>query len=76
LRLDYRNQPLGDVLHVAMRPVATYHGRPTILALTNFGGTISIIGSNGRPDFMVPLTFRFVFALPAEGRLEAMRGAR
>ncbi len=76
LRLHYRNQPLGEVLHVAMRPVATYDGRLTILALTNFGGTISLIGSDGRPDFMVPRTFRFVFALPAEGRLEAMRGAR
>jgi hypothetical protein len=33
LRLDYRNQPRGEVLHIAMQPVATYGGDPTILAL-------------------------------------------
>jgi hypothetical protein len=74
LRLDYRNQPLGEVLHIAMEPVATYGGDRTILALTNFGGVLALIGNDGRPNFMVPRLFRFVFALPAAGRLEAMRG--
>jgi hypothetical protein len=76
LRLDYRNQPLGDALHIAMEPVATYSGDRTILALTNFGGVVALIGNDGRPEFMVPRTFRFVFALPVEGRLEAVRSPR
>jgi hypothetical protein len=73
LRLDYRDQPLGEALDVAMEPVATYAGEPTILALVNFGSGLALIGSDGRSDAMVPRTRRFVFALPARGRLEARR---
>jgi len=74
LRLDYRNQPLGEALNIAMQPVATYNGEPTILALANFTPSgLLLIGSDGRSEFMVPSTFRFVFALPTNGRLEAMR---
>ena len=73
LRLDYRNQPLGDALDVAMEPVATYSGEPTILALVNFGSGLALIGSDGRSGAMVPRNRRFVFALPARGRLEARR---
>lgn len=73
LRLDYRDQPLGEALDVAMEPVATYSGEPTILALVNFGSGLALIGSDGRSDAMVPRTRRFVFALPPRGRLEARR---
>jgi hypothetical protein len=74
LRLDYRNQPVGEALHIAMQPIATYNGEPTILALANFAPSgLLLIGSDGRSEFMVPSTFRFVFALPTNGRLEAMR---
>jgi hypothetical protein len=72
LRLDYRNQPLGEALNIAMEPVATHSGEPTILALVNFGTGLALIGSDGRSEFMVPRTWRFVFAIPARGRLEAM----
>jgi hypothetical protein len=71
LRLDYGNQPLGEALDIAMEPVATYNGDPTILALVNFGSGLALIGSDGRSDVMVPRTRRFVFALPAKARLEA-----
>jgi hypothetical protein len=73
LRLDYHNQPLGEALNIAMEPVATYSGDPTILALANFGTGLLLIGSDGRSEFMVPPTFRLVFALPSDGRLEALR---
>src|SRR5215831_13855991 len=36
LRLDYHDQPLGESLLVAMEPVKTYYGDPTILSLVNF----------------------------------------
>jgi hypothetical protein len=68
LRLDYANQPLGEVLHIAMEPVATYAGDLTILALMNAGTGPLLIGSDGRSEFMVPRTFRFVFALPQAGQ--------
>ena len=63
LRLDYADQPVGDILHIAMEPVATYPGNLTILALANLGTGPLLIGSDGRPDFMAPKTWRFVFAL-------------
>ena len=74
LRLDYRDQPLGDALNIAMEPVATYSGDPTILTLVNWGTGLALIGSDGRSEFMVPRTWRFVFALPTNGGLEAVRG--
>ena len=76
LRLDYRNQPLGESLNIAMEPVATYDGQLTILSLVNFGSSLALIGGNARPDFKVPRTLLYVFALPARGRLEAARDPR
>jgi hypothetical protein len=70
LRLDYRDQPLGDVLHIAMVPLATYQGELTTLAVANFDGTLSLVGNDGRPDFRVPKQFRFVFGLRAKHRPE------
>jgi hypothetical protein len=73
LRLHYRNQPLGETLDIAMEPVATYSGSPTILALGNWGTGLLLIGRDGRSESMVSRISRFVFALPTNGRLEAMR---
>src|SRR5262249_39773302 len=74
LRLDYRNQPLGEALNVAMEPMATYSGDPTILTLVNWGTGLALIGRDGRSESMVPRTSHFVFALPTNRRLEATRG--
>jgi hypothetical protein len=74
LRLDYRDQPRGEALTIAMEPIATYNGEPTILALANFAPSgLLLIGSDGRSEFILPSTFRFVFALPTNELLEAMR---
>ena len=64
LRLDYRDQPVGESLLIAMEPVKTYYGDPTILALMNFGSGLALVGSDGRPESMVSGYLRFVFALP------------
>jgi hypothetical protein len=64
LRLDYRNQPVGESLLIAMEPVKTYHGEPTILSLMNFGSGLALVGSDGRPESIVSGYLRFVFALP------------
>ena len=74
LRLDYRTQPLSEALDIAMEPVATYSGDLTVLTMVNFGSGLALIGGDGRSYSMVPRTRRFVFALPAKGRLEARRG--
>jgi hypothetical protein len=73
--LDYRNQPLGEALDIAMEPVATYSGDRTILTLANWGTGLLLIGRDGRPESTVFRKSRFVFALPGKGRLEA-RGGR
>ena len=73
LRLDYRNQPLGEALDIAMEPVATYRGDPTILTLVNWGTGLMLVGRDGRPESMVFRKSRFVFAVPTSGRLEAIR---
>src|SRR5215813_9013856 len=74
LRLEYRNQPLGEALDIAMEPVATYSGDPTILTLANWGAGLILIGRNGRSESKVNRISRFVFALPSRERLEALRG--
>jgi hypothetical protein len=74
LRLEYRNQPLGEALDIAMEPVATYRGDPTILTLVNWGTGLMLIGRDGRPESMVFRKSRFVSAVPTKGRLEAVRG--
>jgi len=72
LRLDYRNQPLGEALDIAMEPVATYSGGPTILTLVNWGTGLILIGRDGRSESTVNRRSRFVFALPTRERLEAV----
>jgi hypothetical protein len=64
LRLSYRDQPLGEFLNVAMEPVATYRRALTTLTLGNAGTGLLLIGGDGRPDFKVHGSWRFVFALP------------
>src|SRR5262247_3021408 len=71
LRLEYRNQPLGEALDIAMEPVATYSGDPTILTLANWGTGLILIGRDGRSESTVNRISRFVFALPTRERLEA-----
>jgi hypothetical protein len=71
LRLDYRDQPVNEVLDIAMEPVATYYGELTILSLMNQG--LALVGSDGRPDVIVAPTKRFIFALPTGQGLEAER---
>jgi hypothetical protein len=52
LRLQYLDQPRGEFLQVAMRPIATYAGELTDLTL----------GNDGRPEFALPAVTRFVFS--------------
>lgn len=73
LRLHYRNQPLGEALNIAMEPIATSSGDPTILALVNFGSGLALMGVNGRSEFMVLRPSRFVFALPTKRAVAVVR---
>ena len=59
------------ILIVAMEPVNTHSGDPTILSLVNFSSGLALLGSDGRSEFMVPRYVRFVFAIPGKLPLEA-----
>jgi hypothetical protein len=65
LRLDHREQKLGDFLNIAMTPVNTYDGTPTVLTLANGGSGLLLIGRNGDSSFEAPRSWRFVFVLPS-----------
>ena len=71
LRLDYRDQPLGKSLTIAMEPITTHSGDRTILSLANFHSGLALLGSDGRSEYMVPRYVRFVFAIPGKLPLEA-----
>jgi hypothetical protein len=64
LRLQYRDQPVGEALHIAMQPIARYSGEPTAFTVINGGAGLLLIGSNGTLDLVVPPTRRFVFVRP------------
>jgi hypothetical protein len=64
LRLQYRDQPPGRFLHVAMVPIATYSGELFGLSLGNGGAGLMLAGFDGRPDVEMPPQAVFVFVHP------------
>jgi hypothetical protein len=66
LRLQYVNQPVGEFLHIAMQPIATYRGDLTDLTVANGGAGLLLIGGDGSPDLKLHSTIKFVFVRPAQ----------
>ena len=64
LRLNYLDQPLGEFLHVAMRPVATYDGELIDFTLGNGGSALLLIGGEARPDLVLTGGVRVIFLRP------------
>ena len=64
LRLNYLDQPLGDFLHIAMRPVATYGGELIDFTLGNGGSALLLIGGDARPDIVLTGSVRLIFMRP------------
>ena len=65
LRLAYTNQPRGEFLNVAMRPIATYAGELVALSIANAGTGPLLIGGDGRPELVMNRMAKFVFVRPA-----------
>jgi hypothetical protein len=65
LRLQYVNQPIGEFLHIAMLPIATYHGDLVDLTVGNGGAGLLLLGGDGNPDLKLHSTVKFVFVRPA-----------
>jgi hypothetical protein len=64
LRLNYLDQPLGEFLHIAMKPVARYTGELVNFIEGGGGASLLLVGGNGDPDVMHPGVIRFVFVRP------------
>ena len=64
LRLNYLDQPVGEFLHIAMRPVARYTGELVDLSVGNAGAGLLLIGGDGQPDEVFSGAERFVFVRP------------
>ena len=66
LRLNYLDQPLGEFLHIAMRPVARYTGELIDFSVGNAGAGLILISSDGvrRRRVMLSGAERFVFIRP------------
>jgi hypothetical protein len=65
LRLAYTNQPMGEFLNVAMRPIATYAGEQVALSIANAGTGPLLIGGDGRPEMVMNRMAKLVFVRPA-----------
>jgi len=66
LRLHYFDQPLGEFLHVGMKPITTWKGEPGIFVVTNGGAGLILIGQNGNADTQMPASSAFLFVRPRE----------
>ena len=64
LRLNYLDQPLGEFLQIAMKPVARYTGE--LVTFTLVGGDAGFLlgGANGNSDAILRGVVRFVFVRP------------
>jgi hypothetical protein len=64
VRLAYPEQPVGEFLRIAMKPVATWGGTPVDLTVANGGAGLILIGAESRLDLMLGADTRFVFVRP------------
>jgi hypothetical protein len=70
LRLDYLDQPLGEFLHIAMKPVTRDGGDPVDFTIGNGGAGLLLISGDAHSDSIVPGSARFVFVRPRDsGRI-------
>jgi len=65
LRLQYRNQPVGEFLHLAMKPQRTYDGELTDFTLANTGAGLTLLGGSAQPDLVLAGNVTFVFVRPS-----------
>jgi hypothetical protein len=64
LRLQYLDQPVGELLHIAMEPAVTAVGDVAYLIVGNGGAGLFIVAGSTRADVMLAPTVRFVFVRP------------
>ena len=60
-RLEYKDQPLGERLYVAMKPISTSDGQPRIFVLEHNADGLSLDAVRARPDDKWQATDIFMF---------------
>jgi hypothetical protein len=66
MRLQYRDQPIGESLNIAMEPIATYEGEPVGLTVANGGAGLMIVGQPRLLKDLVDPRALFIFVLPQQ----------
>jgi len=66
LRLQYFDQPIGEFLHVGMKPITTWQGDPVIFVVANGGAGLILIGQNDSADTQMHASSNFLFVRPRE----------
>lgn len=66
LRLQYRDQPVGEFLDVAMDPIATYERKLIGLSLGNGGAGLMLVGQTMSLEMIPDRGTRFVFVHPTQ----------
>jgi hypothetical protein len=66
LRLQYPDQRVGEFLHIAMEPIVTDRGKRVGFIVGNGGARLLLIGSDARPDRILPAMVRLVFVRAEE----------
>lgn len=64
LRLQYDDQPLGERIYVAMKPIPSSDGEPRIFVVEHCSNGTSLDAARARPDDEWPSDAIFVFCLP------------
>jgi hypothetical protein len=75
LRLQYRDQPIGEILHIAAEPIHTAAGDIVGFSVGNGGAGLFLVAGSAQRDLVVPSSVRFVFIRNPTGRMEATAAA-
>jgi hypothetical protein len=75
LRLQYRDQPVGEILHIATEPIHTAAGDIVGFSVGNGGAGLFLVAGRVQRDLVVPSSIRFVFLQDPAGRMEATAAA-
>jgi hypothetical protein len=62
-RLEYKDQPLGERLYVAMKPIITSDGEPRIFVLEHNADGLSLNTARARPDDKWQPNDKFMFCM-------------
>ena len=64
LRLKYLNQPIGEFIHIGMKPIAINNEKISDFTVANGGAGLLLLGGDADRDLILPPNVKFAFVLP------------